>query len=226
MILFLGLLKDTSKESALLLATSHFRDGASSDRLYRKSSDQLKKIPGAPFAYWVGQKIEKIFEGNKFEDLTAGRDALCGLSTLDNFRFLRLSWEVRHDRDNWATYYHGGIYSKFYDNFPLLIRWADDGAELKRFVEQRVGSASRKIQGEGRYFQEGFVFSRRTRAFAPKFMPRGGIFSTAGQAGFTQPNDLPASVALLPCSSGDIGMLLWLSSSDIWNASWSLTPSS
>src|SRR5262249_19164990 len=106
-------------------------------------------------------------------------------------------WEVPPLKNGWRTYYHGGVFSPFYDTFPLLVQWEFNGSEVKTFVEKKVGSASRKVQGEDKYFHKGFVFPRRTKAFCPKFMPPGGIFRTGGQAGFTKVDDLPWSVALL-----------------------------
>ena len=117
--------------------------------------------------------------------------------TLDDFRFLRLFWELPSRSSDWRTYYNGGVYSPFCDSFPLKVGWADNGKEVKTFVEQKVGSASRKVQGEDKYFKPGFVFPRRTKAFSPKFMPSGGIFSTGGQAGFVSNEDLAWSISLL-----------------------------
>jgi len=89
------------------------------------------------------------------------------------------------------------VYSPIYDQFPLVVCWKDDGGTIKKFVEQKVGSASRKVQGEDKYFQPGFVFARRTKGFSPKIMPRGGIYSTGGQAGFLPFHDLKWGIALL-----------------------------
>lgn len=174
--------------------------------------ETFTQIPGKPLAYWASEGIRNLFGSlPAFNDETMGRSTRCGLGTLDDFRFLRLRWEIDNHGigDHWRVYYHGGSYSPFHDEFPCVVLWAENGAAVKQFVEEKVGSASRKVQGEGSYYKQGFVFPRRTKGFAPKFMPEGGIFSTAGQAGFVPQKDLAWTIALL--SSRVVTFLLSLS---------------
>ena len=193
MTLFVRLLHAEDKSTELLWAA---RNGGKNCFVVEPSD--FKHIPSSPFAYWITSGIRNVFKKmGPYDNESTGRTARCGLGTLDDFRFLRLCWETKFSRKGWASYYHGGVFSPFYDEFPLVVRWQDDGLEVKSYVTMKVGSASRKVQGEDHYFHEGFVFSRRTKALAPKFMPRGGIFSTGGQAGFAPPEELPASIALL-----------------------------
>jgi hypothetical protein len=190
--MFLNLLGEGDKQAALLAAV---RNGIRHAISFEPGD--FRKIPGSPFAYWVSERVLKAYEGAKYDDEDHGRGTRCGLGTLDDFRFIRLFWETKDKRDVWVTYYHGGIFSRFYDNFPLIVNWQNSGSEIRAFVENKVGSASRKVQGEDRYFRPGFVFPRRTKGFSPKFMPRGGIFSTGGQAGFAAPSELAQTVGLL-----------------------------
>ncbi|MGV8080970.1 MAG: BREX-1 system adenine-specific DNA-methyltransferase PglX [Syntrophales bacterium] len=163
----------------------------------------FKQIQGFPLAYWISSNLLGTFQKlSSFDDEFAGRETRCGLGTLDDFRFIRLRWEISH-RDKhkeWVPYFSGGSFSPFYEDFPTLVLWSNNGREIKIFVTQKVGSASRKVQGEDHYFKPGFVFPRRTRAFAPKIMPSGGIFSTAGQAGFLPKDDLYFGIGLLSSS--------------------------
>ena len=193
MTLFIRLLQAEDKSAELLSAV---RNGGKN--CFAVEPSDFQHIPSSPFAYWITSGIRSVFQNMRpYDNEDIGRTARCGLGTLDDFRFLRLCWETKFSRKGWASYYHGGVFSPFYDEFPLVVRWQDDGFEVKSYVTLKVGSASRKVQGEDHYFHEGFVFSRRTKALAPKFMPRGGIFSTGGQAGFAPPEELPASIALL-----------------------------
>ncbi|MGV8041502.1 MAG: BREX-1 system adenine-specific DNA-methyltransferase PglX [Thermoanaerobaculaceae bacterium] len=192
------LLTATDKGAALLEATRAIAGGHPTPCTFSASVDDLGRIPGSPLAYWVTASIQEVFRNfPPFDNEKAGRATRCGLGTLDDFRFLRLMWEVSNRRDVWSNYYHGGVFSPFYDQFPLLVRWQGSGREVKAFVTQKVGSASRKVQGEDKYFQPGFVFPRRTKALAPKVMSRNGIFSTGGQAGFAPDNEILASIGLL-----------------------------
>ena len=51
------------------------------------------KVPGAPFAYWVSEKVRKMFKSlPPFEN--EDRTVRVGLQTSDDFRFVRCWWEV------------------------------------------------------------------------------------------------------------------------------------
>jgi hypothetical protein len=197
---FLRLLRAEDKDTALQTATAALREGVSSADVFHVNPSAFEQLPGSPFAYWATARVLRLFrELTPFDDESSGRATRCGLGTLDDFRFLRLRWEVfqKNIGTIWMPYYHGGIFSPIFDVFPLLVRWGEDGSEIKRFVEAKVGSASRKVQGEDHYFRAGFIFPRRTRGFSPKAMPAGGIFSTAGQAGFSPKEDLKWTLGLL-----------------------------
>ena len=195
----LRLLKEENKNLALSrMVADLFRKG--DDTVYCVFPSRFKRIPGFPFAYWIGNDVLKTFERfSAFDDEGSGRATRCGLGTLDDFRFIRLRWEITplDNLQTWVPYFSGGTFSPFYEDFPTLVQWSNNGSEIKTFVTQKVGSASRKVQGEDHYFKPGFVFPRRTRAFAPKVMPAGGIFSTAGQAGFMPKDDLDSGIGLL-----------------------------
>ncbi|WP_327211621.1 hypothetical protein [Rhizobium ruizarguesonis] len=197
MSVFLKLIDVESKNEALKREASNYRLGKESSTIFERTPADLGRIPGTPFAYWVSDSVLEAFSFKKFDDEENGRSTRCGLGTLDDFRFLRAFWEVSSESDYWVIYYNGGVFSRFYDEFPLAVRWFSDGKEVCAFVEMKVGSASRKVQGADKYFSPGFVFPRRTKGFSPKFMPRGGIFSTGGQAGFASIKDIPATIAFL-----------------------------
>ncbi|MCV5390632.1 BREX-1 system adenine-specific DNA-methyltransferase PglX, partial [Escherichia coli] len=59
---------------------------------YKAKSDDFKKIPGSPIAYWVSEIILQAFE-NGVSLKTIG-DTRQGMATSDNNRFLRLWFEV------------------------------------------------------------------------------------------------------------------------------------
>ena len=174
-----------------------------SDKRFEVELDSFSFVPNTPFSYWVDNNIIRIFtKFSLFENEPQGRLTRCGLGTLDDFRFIRLHYEVNplDINSKWVTYFHGGIYSPITDDFPLVVLWNKDGLEVKALVELKVGSASRKVQGEDHYFQPGFTFPRRTKAFSPKIMPSDGIYSTAGQAGFVYKNNLEWTVGILSSS--------------------------
>lgn len=197
MSVFLKLIESDDKNEALTSDVSNYRLGQESSTIFERTPEELARIPGTPFAYWVSDSVLEAFSFDKFDDEQNGRATRCGLGTLDDFRFLRAFWELPSENEAWATYYNGGVFSRFYDEFPLTVRWYSNGKEVCAFVEMKVGSASKKVQGTDKYFSPGFVFPRRTKGFSPKFMPRGGIFSTGGQAGFAPTKEIAATISFL-----------------------------
>ncbi len=192
------LLDSDDPAEPLTHAVATVRAGETVDAVYAVDPASFRQVPNAPFAYWVSERIRALFTAlPPFESDEKGRTAACGLGTLDDYRFLRLVWECPTTESDWTVYFDGGRYCRFWNTFVVRVTWAGEGREIKTFVEKKVGSASRKVQSESKYFKPGFVFPRRTRALSPKAMPSGGIFSTAGQAGFMKAEDIGWGIALL-----------------------------
>jgi hypothetical protein len=198
---FLRVLEAEDKATDLLAAVRG-EGGPNGRQRFELDPKVFASIPGQPLAYWLPARFLELYTTlPSFENREQCRETKCGLGTLDDFRFLRLEWEKNRTSARWKPYFSGGTFSPFYEDFWLVVNWGHSGAEVKAFVEAKVGSASRKVQGEGYYFMSGFVFPRRTRAFSPKCMPSGGIFSTGGQAGFMKIDDLTAGVGILSSST-------------------------
>jgi hypothetical protein len=194
------LLARDDKEATLRSAIATANREELAAHVFHVDPSSFRQVPGSPFAYWVSEQVRSIFlQFPSFESEEMGRTTRCGLGTLDVFRFVRLRWEVvsSHIGSQWATYFHGGSSSPIYEEFPQLVQWAHDGQELKTYVEEKVGSASRKVQGQDHYYLPGMVFPRRSKVFSPKAMPAGGIYSDGGQAVFTKQNDLLFSLAIM-----------------------------
>lgn len=118
---------------------------------YRFSArqDNFEKIPGAPVAYWVSEKVGDIFINTTALGKTG--QTTKGLITGDNNRFMRLWWEIqrfdiRFDvRNNdeakasgakWFPCNKGGDYRKWYGNQEYIINWKDDGKEILKDAEK------------------------------------------------------------------------------------------
>ena len=125
-------------------------------RLKPAAASDFKKVPGAPIAYWVSDKILEAFEINKtFCEIA---DARAGLQTSDNNRFLRLWHEVSVENINfnnktrgeslnstqkWFPCNKGGAYRKWFGNFEHIVNWKNDGEELFKFATELYGSPTR-----------------------------------------------------------------------------------
>jgi hypothetical protein len=155
--------------------------GASSSR-FDLDVSTFAQVPRSPFAYWVGDALRSVFANPQ----SLAFDAKCGMGTLDDFRFLRVTWEGCQEdrRHTWQLFAKGGAFSPYYSDIYLLVNWSDDAVELKTFVEAKVGSASRKIQATSYYFRPGLTWPLRTNGLSFRVMPRGCIFSHKGPAAF------------------------------------------
>ncbi|MFH0905450.1 MAG: hypothetical protein V1826_01905, partial [bacterium] len=89
-----------------------------------------------------------------------------GLQTCDNFRFLRLSWEVpvaeRCTLDSWPRLTKGGDYQPFWSDTPLVIYWKHNGEEIKAFIDGLYGQWSKQIPSVDLYGTPGATYTERT----------------------------------------------------------------
>lgn len=137
-------------------------------------------VPNAPFAYWVEEKVRRLFkELPAFE--SGARIARAGLCTGDDFRYVRCWWEVPTDyasyKDrHWMPFAKGGAFSPYYADLHLVINWGRDG-ELLGMVGNHAAS---KVH----YFRPGLTWPRRTNGLSFRVMPAGAVFSEKGPAIF------------------------------------------
>lgn len=157
----------------------------------------LAAIPGFPLAYWLPTELTPLF--SRLDSFEPSHGVVRqGLGTTDDFRFCRLRFEVPedtlcsyHDRNSssrsvcWVPYVKGDSFSPYFEDYPLVVNWGHDGAEVKEFNRERYGSASRNVKSESHYGRVGLVFPRRTKRFCPRRYPDGMIFSVGGQSIFS-----------------------------------------
>ena len=183
---YVRLLKDADRPAGLTAAVSADRRGAADHRVFRVASADFAAIPGSPMAYWMGESIRHLFidlprlEGN-------GGDARQGLATGDDFRFVRLFWEVDPRRiaqtreetnrgKRWVPFAKGGEYSPYWADIHLVVNFECDGQLLREFE----GSVIRNPQY---YFRPGLTWPRRTNSgFGIRAMPGGSAFGDKGPA--------------------------------------------
>jgi hypothetical protein len=139
-------------------------------------------VPTSPFSYWVGDEIRRLFASIPPLE-NDWRKARRGLGTNDDFRFLRLWFEVGACSSAWLSHAKGGQFSRFYSSIDLLVSWADNGSQLKAFFIGNGESPSRNIRSESDYFRPGLTWSLRTQAdISFRLLPSGCIFGSKGPA--------------------------------------------
>ncbi|WP_042775874.1 hypothetical protein [Sinorhizobium fredii] len=211
MTIFLRLLAEQDKAASLERACAYSRGSIDNSSVFEVDPKSFRAVPGSPFSYWVSERIREYFtmaspfEGN-------GRVASVGASTKDNFRYTRLWTEVDHteicnsrhatEEGSWVPFSMGGRTSPFYRDVNLVLKWENDGRELKAAISEYRGSRgwgyqwSAALNGHDHYFQAGLTWPLRAGRFSPQAMPAGGIFSGRGYAAFVPTDKLLSTLAI------------------------------
>ena len=164
-------------------------------RVFTRDACSFTDVPGVSFLYWLPNGLLGLY-GRR--GTWEGFETRCGLGTLDDFQFLRCWWEPHASLQDWHPFAKGGGYSPLYSDIPLSISWVREGRGLKASVEQKVGSASRKVQGEDHYFLPGITWPRLPHNLGSfQLLPAGSIYSDGGPAMFAETDRLVPAVALL-----------------------------
>ena len=105
-----------------------------------------------------------------------------GLTTKDDFRFVRLRWEIPPSlvgRDGpWSPFAKGGEYSWFTATTHLLVRQGRGADEIAAFAEQRDGNIASTRRSSVYYFNAAVCFSRRSqRGFSARRLRPNACFS-------------------------------------------------
>ncbi len=183
--LFIRLLDQKDKAQGLASAVQAYRSGTPDDRLFPVAPDAFDAVPGKPFAYWVSDAVRDTFRRlPAFE--SGGRTVRVGLQTSDDFRFVRAAWEIPESwlGKKWFGFAKGGAFSPFYADVHLVVNWADDGAEIRNFVDPNTGKLNSRPQNTEYYFRPGLTWPLRTNGLSFRAMPAGCIFGHKGPAAF------------------------------------------
>ena len=162
----------------------------SGENRYQAAQSNFSKIPGAPIAYWVSNKIIEAFQKTAIADYGFPKQ---GFATGDNNRFLRLWYEVNVKRVNfacktleesntakfrWYPCNKGGEYRKWYGNNNFVANWENNGHEMRDFS----GSVIRNPQF---YFQPGITWSSlASGGLSMRYSPSGFLFESKGSVCF------------------------------------------
>ena len=140
----------------------------------------------APIKYTESEISKEVISASELFD------AKPGLGTRDDFRFVRLWWEIplqSNDDSEWVPVTFGGKSTHYYAEHKTVLNWKESGKELKEFIRKNYGSASRSIVNEGYYFKEGITYQYTGKTFRAHYMPEGMIVSMAGQGLYPSDKD-------------------------------------
>jgi hypothetical protein len=159
--------------------------------VYRVRQRDFAAIAREPWVYWIPDDLRHLFASlPSLEDVAEPK---LGMTTSNNFRFVRGWWEVGrkhigfgcHDAaeaqetgKRWFPYMKGGGYRKWYGNQHYIVDWANNGELIK--------SARSYPRAKEYYFREGITYSFLTSLqFNARYFPEGFIFDVAGSSIFT-----------------------------------------
>lgn len=200
MTLFLRISAPTNKAQSLLEMCSGIRRGEFPAECFDVEPEEFSAIPGSPFPYWSSEKLRKSFQVlPAFE--SGNRCARVGLQTSNDFRFVRASWEVRAEcfGKSWFPFVRGGGASKFLGVLSLLVKWANDGHELKAWatIVNNGQHWSRNIRSPDFYMRPGVTWPLRAAELSPYPMPSGSVFSVRGAVAFEDEDRLLPMLGLM-----------------------------
>lgn len=157
----------------------------------------VKLVPDYVFAYWAPQSIIR-----RYTKLTSFREAVganrVGIQTGNDFRFVRLAWEVDDKfigrSKRWVRFSKGGEYSPGVDDIHLLLDWKGNGNQI-------ATTKSARFQNSDYMFIRGVSYTVRTAsAFSPRILPKDTVFSNMSQTWQTiDEKSLLASLAYVLC---------------------------
>ncbi len=169
------------------------------ERLNIVATDEFKKIPGSPIAYWVSDRLREVFaRGTLLGKLV---DAKQGLATANNDLFLRRWYEVDHGKCNfdaenrdaaaqsgkkWFPYNKGGEFRRWFGNHEFLVDWERDGHAIRAYGTEGGGRPRSRAQNTDYYFQPSLTWSDVTSG-PPSFrvIDCGNIHDVKGMSAFT-----------------------------------------
>ena len=171
------------------------------ENYYTKPAD-FAKIPGSAIAYWVSERILKIFEiAPSLETIAKPRQ---GMATTNNDYFLRLWFEVDYRKigfcyssedeaekslKKWFPYNKGGEFRRWYGNNIHIVNYEKRGKTICNYIDNtpgvKVGSSGRVINREF-YFKSSITWSFVSSSyFGVRFCDKGFIFDVGGSSLFT-----------------------------------------
>jgi hypothetical protein len=160
------------------------------------SIETLQRIPGTPLAYWLGDRLAGAF--TQSPALGSHNDVQLGASTKDDFRFLRLWWEVPPssigEGARWMYHVKGGEFSPFANHVHLVIEWENEGERIAESVIEKYpylnGNPEWVLHRNERHRDPGVTWSARSqKGFSARPVPSSCIFGNKGPMVFVRNND-------------------------------------
>ncbi|RWP15972.1 MAG: type II restriction endonuclease subunit M [Mesorhizobium sp.] len=209
MTIFVRLISEKDKFAGLVSACKSIRLSEQNDNVFEVETGSFKKIPGAPFAYWVAPIIHSAFQS--FPAMQSeGTARVCSTNPLNaDFRFIRLWWEPEQEKvkADWRPWAKGGAFSAYYYDIHTVINWSNSRHTYLGFT----GTANRPLERPASvqyFFRPGLTWPRRTSGLSFRVMPRGCIFADKGPAIFVDDDSTESLLAISSIANSTVFKLL------------------
>jgi len=202
---FIRLLVDNDKEELAFSEVAAVNSGKLTNRTFYSAPADFARMPSSPFCYWVPAHIINALSTLPTIGVATAKINV-GLQTGQDWRFLRTTWEVSpnlispcplaldkkpsdvrgqclkelKEKQTWGFFSKTDFASPWYSPITLLVKWENDGFELKNFTDEK-GKVRSRPQNEMYYFRPGYSYNYRTTRLVPYILPA-GIIPTAGRA--------------------------------------------
>jgi len=217
------------KQGKLSSAIQRIREGGSDFETYVRDISIYQNLPGWVIPYYLPANLIEIF--SRFHSLgELQHGAMQGLATGDDFRFARSWTEVAPNsiislaaqssqsayidetanRQAWVPYAKGGSFSPFYQDLGLVVKWNDNGHEIRNFSDPKTGNELSRYRGAVKYFIPGLTFNYRSRRFGVGAMPSGAIFGVTGMGVFFEGDRDYLLEAMAVMNSSPFNFLLFM----------------
>jgi len=191
--------EEDTRSIALNEAISQLNDHNLTPLMACHHHKHFTKFPSCTILHGAGSRGQT----SAFNDLNENVKFVAkqGLGTSDDFRFIRLRWEVPVSlgtRDGWAVVIIGDQPSRFYAEHSGCLNWFSDGRELKTCITNKFGSATRTMLNASAYFKPGLTYQYTGKHFRVHPLPKDSIITMAGQGLFLEDSkDTIAFLALI-----------------------------
>ena len=152
--------QEKQKKDTLFRIETEMQNGIIDERVHILNQDEFYKIEGIPFVFQLSQAFRKKFQE---DSLIFYADVRAGIQTSNNFRFLRMWWEIGRDnvrtaknnKARWVVYSKGGPYIKWFGNNWCTIDWENEGKKLQQYLKDN----GQDLHAQDYYFRRGITYS-------------------------------------------------------------------
>jgi hypothetical protein len=140
----------------------------------------IETIPGKKFLYFLGEKVHEIIKSSTSFEPKIGT-VRKGLTTFDDFRFVKLRWEIPIENIGVGKFEHyakGGEYKNYATNIHLVINRKKNAGELAAVNMMKNGQVAQSRQGSTYYYRRGCQYTTRSKGFSTRAIPDGCVMSS------------------------------------------------